>query len=254
MNKRQKINISVFAVFVLVLASFDYLLGVNDPSNRFDKPWHLQPSFHEDSLSQQYRDNYIILDKNALYQQWYDPSRKNIFILVDAWGVPLNEDWLDADFAHFAHVPHVFAIHQRLANRTKHAELVEFRNRLKNNIYLFGGDSSEYNRLEYIREMGFERDLFCQKCQDEKMLAMIDSLVETNDDIKVIAWTTQSSRSGNRDSLYKSLDLIANFAERHTDIQIIVQGTHRPVLCESKVRNLYKSHWVPAVVLNPKKK
>lgn len=254
MNKRQKINISVFAVFVLVLASFDYLLGVNDPSNRFDKPWHLQPSFHEDSLSQQYRDNYIILDKNALYQQWYDPSRKNIFILVDAWGVPLNEDWLDADFAHFAHVPHVFAIHQRLANRTKHAELVEFQNIRENKIYLFGGDSLEYNRPKYIRDMGFEKPVFCQKCNDEKMLAIIDSLIKSDDSLKVFVWTTQSTRSGNRDSLHNSLSLIADFAKRHPDIQIVAQGTHRPVLCESKVRNTYKSHWVPAVVLNKKAK
>lgn len=254
MNKWQKINISIFAIFVVVLASFDYLPGVNNSLNRFDKPWHLQPSIHEDSLSQRYKDNYIILDKNALYQQWHGPSRKNIFILVDAWGIPINEDNLDADFALFSKVPHIFAIHQRLANRTKHAELVEFRNPSENKIYLFGGDSLEYNRPKYIRNMGFERSVFCQKCTDENMLAIIDSLTETDGGLKDFAWTTQSSRSGNRDSLHKSLGLIADFAKRHPDIQIIVQGTHRPVLCESKVRNSYKSHWVPAVVLNKKNK
>ena len=81
------------------------------------------------------------------------------------------------------------------------------------------------------------------------MIVKVDSLLK-NDSLKFIAWTTQSSRGGDKDSLRKSLKLIANLALRHPDVLFVVQGTHRPVLCSSEIRNSYKSHWVPAVILN----
>jgi hypothetical protein len=145
--------------------------------------------------------------------------------------------------------PHIFALHKRLANRTKHAERVEFRTDCKNKIYLFGGDSTEYNRPTLLKEIGYERTLFCQKCDDKTMITKIDSLLEI-DSLQLIVWTTQSSRSGDRDSLHKSLNQIANLATRHSDVQFVIQGAHRPVLCDSGTRNTYKSHWVPTVILN----
>ena len=221
-------------------------------SSPFGKPWHLSPSVHEDSLSQNYLNDYKILDSKSLLRHVaLDSLRANVFILVDAWGVPIQESVLKEDFAYFENLPHIFALHQRLANRDKHAERVEFRNAHENNIYLFGGDSLEYNRQNYIAEIGFNRTLFCQKCEDGIMIEKIDSLIKI-DSLQLIAWTTQSSRSGDRDSLHNSLTLIADFAKKHPDIQIVVQGTHRPVLCNSDVRNAYKSHWVPVAVLNSK--
>jgi hypothetical protein len=169
--------------------------------------------------------------------------------LVDAWGVPVDEGLLKENFCVFNDIPHIYAIHQRLGNRTKHAERVELRNSAENAIYLFGGDSLEYNRQAYLKELGFKTSLFCQHCNDSVMLFKIDSLL-TNDSLKFIAWTTQSSRLGNADSLRKSLSLIADFAKLHPELQIIVQGTHRPILAGAEIRNRYKSHWVPAAILN----
>ena len=91
----------------------------------------------------------------------YDSSQVNVFILVDAWGVPVEETLLESDFSLFRDIPHKFALHQRLANRTKHAERVEFRNVVSGNIYLFGGDSTEYDRSTYIKEIGFDKMFFC---------------------------------------------------------------------------------------------
>lgn len=251
MKKWQKINLIFFSSIIVFLSSLAYVFNGIDFTSPFGKPWHLQPSVHEDSLSQRLLDKYVILNHQSLFKQLYDSTKTNVFILIDAWGVPTDEKMLDTDFDVFVKLPHWKIIHQRLANRTKHAELVEFRNNLQNKIYLFGGDSLEYNRNRYIHEIGYESVHFCSYCKDATIITKIDSLLE-NDFHQMIAWTTQSARSGDRDSLRKTLTLIADFAKRHPDIQIVVQGTHRPVLCESKVRNSYKSHWVPAVVLNKK--
>lgn len=253
MHKLVKLNLLSFLVFVFVTASLVYVLGKMNFSTPFEKPWHLQSSIHEDSLSQEYLSQFHIKDGHPLNQNLFDSLRTNLFILVDAWGVPIQEASLQKEFALFENIPHRYALHQRLANRNVHAERVEFRNDISQNIYLFGGDSLEYNRQDYIKEIGFERTLFCQKCSDGLMLGKIDSLLQ-NDTLRLIAWTTQSSRTGDKDSLRESLRLIADFAARHPDVHIVVQGTHRPILCESKTRNQYKSHWVPVVILNGERK
>ena len=249
MKKWQKVNLVVFAIVVLFFTSLVYVFEKTSFSNSFVKPWHLLPSVHEDSLSQIYLNEYRILNNRSLYKQLYDSSRVNVFILVDAWGVPVDESLLKEDFSFFSDIPHICAIHQRLGNRTKHAERVELMNGAKNAIYLFGGDSLEYNRQAYLKELGFTTNLFCQHCSDSVMLFKIDSLL-ANDSLKFMAWTTQSSRLGSRDSLHKSLLIIADFAKRHPDLQIVVQGTHRPILGTPEVRHMYKSHWVPAIILN----
>lgn len=249
MRKWQKINLVTFAIIVIILTSLLYTLGRMNFSSPFGKPWQLLPSVHEDSLSQKYLDDYQILNHKPLVMHFFDSSRVNIFILVDAWGVPLDEMSLEKELNPFAKASHVYALHQRLANRTKHAERVEFRSGPENKLYMFGGDSLEYSRPILVNEIGFKRTLFCQKCDDRAMITKIDSLLE-NDASQMIAWTTQSSRSGDKDSLLKSLNMIANFAMRHPDVRVVVQGTHRPVLCNSEVRNSYKSHWVPVVILN----
>ena len=252
MNKWQKVNLVLFVFFVIVTSTLVYQIGAENTVNPFGKPWHLLPSVHEDSLSQDYLDKYCILNKKSLLSQLYDSSRINVYILVDTWGVPIDEKLLKTEFELFSQLPHKYAIHQRLANRTKHAERVEFRDSLENKIYLFGGDSLEYYRPKLVSEIGYQKTLFCQKCEDRTMIAKIDSLLNA-DSLRLIAWTTQSSRSGDKDSLHKSLKMIADFAARHPEVQVVVQGTHRPVLCNSEVRNSYKSHWVPAVILNGKK-
>lgn len=249
MNKWKKLNVIFFLILSVVSASLVYILGTMNFTSPFGKPWHLSPSVHEDSLSQVYLDNFVRLDNKSLLRQYLDSGRTNVFILVDAWGVPIQESKLMEEFSVFDSVPHIYALHQRLANRTKHAERVEFRNATDSSIYLFGGDSMEYGRLDYLRELGLKENLFCQHCSDSAMITKIDSIL-ASDSLRLIAWTTQSSRGGNQDSLLNSLKKIAKFAKEHPEVSIVVQGTHRPVLTTSEIRNSYKSHWVPAVILN----
>ena len=126
---------------------------------------------------------------------------------------------------------------------------MEFRNASSGNVYLFGGDSTEYDRLAYIKEIGFNKMVFCQNCNDSVMISKLDSAL-ASDTLKLVAWTSQSSRLGDRDSLRGALQRITDFAKRHPELRVIVQGTHRPVLGTSETRNAYKSHWVPVVILN----
>lgn len=252
MRKWQVVNLVVFLVLILATSTMVYVLGKKDFSVPVEKPWHLLPSVHEDSLSQGYLDRYSILDKKALRLQVYDSSRTNVFVLVDAWGVSVEENLLAADFAYFADAPHTFALHPRLGARNIHAERVEFRDGPENKMYLFGGDSLEYNRPTLVKEIGYKKTLFCQNCGDGVMIAKIDSLL-ANDSLQLIAWTTQSSRGGDRDSLHRTLKMIADLALRHPDVHFVVQGSHRPVLCSPDIRNSYKFHWVPVVILNGKK-
>ena len=252
MKKWQKINMGCFLFLALFSSILFYVAGKTSMSTAFEKPWHLQPSVHEDSLTQVYKDNYAIFDKRRFHLQVGDSSRTKVIILVDAWGVPIQENLLAEEFSIFTDIPHVFALHHRLANRTKHAEKTEFRETLSPNIYLFGGDSTEYKRTEYVREIGFSDALFCQRCTDSVMLEKLDSLL-SSDSLKTIAWTTQSSRSGDRDSLLNSLKQIGSLAKRHPKVLFVVQGTHRPILGSPETRNSYKAHWVPAVILNNRK-
>ncbi len=249
MKKWQKFNLIFFLCLVSLTSCIVYFLGKTTVSTAFEKPWHLQPAIHEDSLSQESKNLYKIFDKRRLYSHFKDTSRTQIMILVDSWGVPVEDRLLKDDLAMFANIPHVFALHQRLANRTKHAELTELRDNAPNNIFLFGGDSLEYNRKQYLQEIRFSRILFCQYCSDSIMVAKMDSVL-TQDSIAYLAWTTQSSKTGNRDSLHNSLRLIADFAKRHPDALFVVQGTHRPILGLPETRNSYKAHWVPAAILN----
>lgn len=249
MSKWKRVNFVFFASLVIITTTLVYTIDSITADSPFGKPWHLQPSEHEDSLSPNYLNDYQILDLRSLLRQVLNASRTNVFILVDAWGVPIKESVLKEEFAYFENIPHTFALHQRLANRDKHAERVEFRDAPENKIYLFGGDSSEYHRNQYMRELGYNQFLYCNKCSDSLMLSKIDSLL-ANDSLKFIAWTTQSSRTGDKDSLHTSLKQIAFFAQRHPNVQIVVQGTHRPILGKSQTRNAHKSHWVPAVILN----
>ena len=249
MKKYQKLNLIVFMSIVIATSLLFYISQMVAQPSLNEKPWHLQPTVHEDSLSSEYKSMYKILGKQRVHRQLKDTSKLQIIILVDAWGVPTQESVLAEDFSFFRDVPHVFALHQRLANRTKHAEITEFQNDYPESIYIFGGDSAEYQRLEYVREMGFNNAAFCQFCNDSVMIENIDSLV-AQDSLKFVAWTTQSSRTGDRDSLHHSLQLIAKFAKRHPEAVIVVQGTHRPILGTPEIRRSYKAHWVPVAILN----
>ena len=259
MSRLQKIGLVAFSVFVAFAVTFSYMTKsqfIKMP----EKPWHMQPFIDADSLTAEYTGKYELLDSRKLIGRFADSTRVTVSILVDAWGVPFDEKLLAEDFAVFKDVPHREFLHHRLANRTRHAEFAELRipgdsTRPHDGVYLFGGDSLEYGRNLYIDSLGYGVRLFRQKSPDSVMAAKLDSVLaavvgDTANSVKNIAWTTQGSRDGDRAKLHATLRLVADVARRHPEARFIVQGTHRPILGDPKIRRESFAHWVPAVVIN----
>ena len=257
MTKLQKVSLYGFCAFVVLAVAISYLMGATLFVEQ-EKPWHMQPFTDADSLTAEYTGKYELLGKKSLLSRFADSSRVTVAILVDAWGVPFDEHLLAEDFAIFRDLPHREFLHHRLANRTRHAEFAELRilgdsTRPHDGVYLFGGDSLEYGRNLYIDSLGYGMRLFCQKCPDSVMATMLDSVlaaveVDSASLVKNIAWTTQDSRDGDRAKLHATLRLIADVARRHPEVRFIVQGTHRPILGDPKIRRESFTHWVPVVI------
>ncbi len=218
MEKSQKINLAIFLALIALVIPLSYVLG-SDFMGKQEKPWHMQGAVHEDSLSQEYLSKYKILDKVPVTLQIERHKEKRVLILIDAWGVPFDEQKLAKEFAIFKDVPHEYAIHKRLKNVTKHAELVEFRTDSLDSLVVV-------DRLDGI-----------------------DSLLVNSGD-KMIALTMHVSKDGSEENLRKILNEIAGLIKKFPDVQFIVQGAHRPILGTPETRREYYAHWVPVVILN----
>ena len=218
MKKMQKINLAIFLAFIVFVIPLSYIMG-SDFMGKQEKPWHMQGAVHEDSLSQEYLHKYKILDKVPVALQIERHKEKRVLILIDAWGVPFDEKKMAKEFAIFKDVPHKFAIHKRLKNVTKHAELVEFRTDSLDSLVVV-------DRLDGI-----------------------DSLLVNSGD-KMIALTMHVSKDGSEENLRKILNEIAGLIKKFPDVQFIVQGAHRPILGTPETRREYYAHWVPVVILN----
>lgn len=219
MEKSQKINLAMFLAFIAITIPLSYVLG-SDFMGKQEKPWHMQSSVHEDSLSQEYLHKYTILDKIPVALQIEQSKEKRVLILIDAWGVPFDEKKMAEELVVFKDVPRKLAIHKRLKNVTKHAELVEFRVDPADSIFI----ANDFEQLESLL---------------------------INSDSKTIALIFHNSRTGLEENLQKNLKDIAKFAEKHSNVQFIVQGAHRPILGTPEKRREYYAHWVPVVILNP---
>lgn len=248
----KKINIVLFALISAALFFSQYILN-SDYLNKYIKPWHMQPFANEDSLSDYVRENYRMLDNKQLYPKFSDSKKNIVNILVDAWGLSMSDSIVKNDFSVFEKLSHKFIVHNRQMNYNTHVEKIELRNKYENSFFLFGGDSLEYGRKEYIPQIGFSNTLFCQNCPDTVMINKIDSILYMVNSLQksvFIGLTTRGSREGNQDSLVVSLKSLANLAKKHPESVFIIQGTHRPILGSTKKRKMYYTHWVPAVVIN----
>jgi len=250
----KKINAVLFISISLTLCFFQFCFD-SDYLNQYLKPWHMQPFSGEDSLSSYVKEHYKVLEKNRLYPKFTDSSKTVVNVLVDAWGVSMEDSIVRQDFAFFEELSHDFFVHRRQLNFNIHVEKVELRNDYENSIFLFGGDSLEYDRNTYIPQIGFSNTIFCQNCSDSIMTAKLDSILSGRDSLLsplFIGFTTQSSRDGNRNHLLSSLKNLENLAAIHPDVAFVIQGTHRPILGTPETRKKYYAHWVPVVVINAK--
>ncbi len=219
MEKSQKINIAIFLALIVFIIPLSYIMG-SDFTGKQEKPWHMQGTVHEDSLSQEYLGKYKILDKVPVTLQVERSKEKRVLILIDAWGVPFDEKKLAEELAIFKEIPHKYAIHKRLKNVTKHAELAEF--------HVISPDSN-------VVAKNFEQ---------------LESLL-MNPDYRTMTLTIHDSKDGSEENLRSTLKRISEMAKKHSDVQFIVQGAHRPILGTPEKRKEYYAHWVPVAIVNP---
>lgn len=161
-----------------------------------------------------YQERYTILDKRRVSSHIADSIRSVAMIIVDAWGVPLDQSILDEDLGVFKNLPHQFAIHNRLRNKTIHAEKVEIK--------------EDFAQVDYEE---------------------LDSLL-ADSTYKRVATTIHLSRGGDLDSLRLGLAQIADLMKKYPETIFIIQGAHRPILGTPETRKMYYAHWVPVVIGN----
>ncbi len=274
----QKVNLVVFSLLFAFAVVFSYLINAQIVDRPL-KPWHMQPAVDADTLSAEYMSGYKLLDKKSVLRRFADSNRTTVAVLVDGWGVPFDTSLLRGDFAVFQDLPHKDYLHARLANRTRHAELSELRvfwdsTAQRNGIYLFGGDSLEYGRNLYVDSLGYNHHIFCQRCGDSVVFALLDSLLSdslvlgsdslaqgvdsltrTHDSLNqgrvgVLSATTWDSRDGDRQKLRATLSQVAALARKYPGVRFVLVGSHRPNLGDPEIRRESFAHWVPVTILN----
>ena len=218
----------------------------------------------------------------AVSLKYLDATRINVIILLESWGVPMDIQRMQSEFAIFNTLPHVHSgLQKNDSSKTAFAERTSFGNAIKalrvhgfESIYLFGGSDSLYERFRYIPQMGFQKVFFggdlkgnsCPYAQpgicDKDVAAKIDSLLSETplDSItptrKMIAWTTLATHFPMKDSvtyynfLRQTQHLIVDLAKKHPEVRFIVLGNHEPLLCSKAFRTAFYRKWVPFVILN----
>lgn len=249
MNRFRKRNAFVFVAVILITVALSYLLDVDSMETQLT-PWHMQMNDAGDSLPQQYAQNYRIVDRRRI-SSLFDSTEFAVYILVDAWGVPHDSSKLKSEMRHFEGIEHSEFLHVRGGDYTKFSEQQELWKVGFGGVYMFGGDSLEYDRKTYIPELGFENVLFCQYCSDSLMLEKLDSILTKMKTLSRIALVLQSSREGDEALLNSSLRQIALLMKKYPKVRFVVQGTHRPILGTREIREQFYAHWVP-VVISPK--
>ncbi|MBP5247493.1 MAG: hypothetical protein J6Z31_06490 [Fibrobacter sp.] len=132
-------------------------------------------------LPESFAQKYKILDSASVTRNYVDTLRNNVVILVESWGVPMDELRFIKELQIFDGVVQQLGVHSRMYSRTRTAEredlifeiLRDSLTRQKDTIFLpkefekkgfkttffFGGDSAEQWRYKYIYNI-FETAVF----------------------------------------------------------------------------------------------
>lgn len=245
--KMRNINLTLFSLLLALLISLP-ILCVDQYLSHPDYPWQLVP-FGADSLSQTYKNQYPILNPQALMTHLADSSKSTVMVLVDGWGVPYDEKMLEGDLGILRGPSTTFAMHKRLLGHTAHAENVEYRAGFTDGALIADGDSAMCTKVEREQGEHFKQTVCCENCNDMQTIALLDSLIADTSWNK-IGWTVHSTREGDSEKLHSLLRGLVNIANKHPETQFVIQGTHRPILGTPETRRKYLAPWVPAAFIN----
>ena len=245
-------------------------------------------------IANEFYNKFTVTDSVTITRNYVDTTRNNVIILVESWGIPLDIQRFEEQLKVFNNQT-VVGIHNRMYSRTRTAEREDliksiirdsvtrkrdtvflpkiFSNIGHKTIFLFGGDSLEYQRHKYIKNIGFCETVYGKQTNnkisnDIQIISKIDSMLADTTQKHFIAWTTAdtkfplpgfasiyNSNADDVDSAYtaqltSTLLHIANLASKHPKTRFIVQGDHNPILSPIKFQEQFYKRWVPFIVLN----
>ena len=287
-------NAICFILFVLLifhLAAYNYYAA--QPLVQFpmvDYCGRMAPKQVErKDIAEEFKTKYVVTDSVTITRDYVDPTRSNLVILVESWGVPLDINRFESQLKAFEGFVSVAGMHYRMYSRTRTAEREDLMLsysvdslRRRDTVflpkvygtmgfethYLFGGDSLEQWRCKYIRKLGFENVFYGNGLDDDDIVSKIDSVLGDTTRLHFVAWTTRKTKFpmaefpdiynsdvNSVDSVYseklqQTLNQIAGIARKHSNVRIIVLGDHNPILSPIEFQEKFYKRWVPFVVLN----
>jgi len=177
-----------------------------------------------DSLPESFKAKYFTTDSATITRGFVDSTRTNVLVLVESWGIPLDNKRFAGQLQIFDGIPMpAHGAHHRMYSRTRTAEREDLIYRaMRDSVgrrdtvflpqvlraqgvktqFIYGGDSLVQMRNKYIRNVGFEETFFgisansgVESRTDRESAALLDSLLSAQDSaLRFIAWTTLDTK------------------------------------------------------------
>lgn len=162
-------------------------------------------------LSDDFASRYMVVDDPSVTKNLVDTTRSNVLVLVESWGIPLDEKRFQEELVVFGKMiavdsgvsisagKKIVGANSRMYSRTRTAERENlvygmvrdsatrrrdttfmpcvFSDAGFETSFLFGGDSTEQWRYKYIRNVGFKNVFWHETRTDSEMAKVLDSLL-----------------------------------------------------------------------------
>ena len=176
-----------------------------------------------DSLPESFKAKYFTTDSATITRGFIDSTKTNVLVLVESWGVPLDENRFAKQLQIFDGIPNQVGAHHRMYSRTRTAEREDLiysvtrdstgrrdtvflpqvlRAHGVKTQFIYGGDSLAQMRNKYIRNVGFGEVFYGAldgsggvSRADRESAALLDRLLSVQDSaVRFIAWTTLDTK------------------------------------------------------------
>ena len=214
-----------FILFIsLVLHLFAYSQYAAQPLAQFPVVDYMNRTVPKpvvrDDLPDSFKEKYAVTDSATITRGFIDSTRANVLVLVESWGVPLDENRFAEQLRIFDGIPMQVGAHHRMYSRTRTAEREDLicsvsrdstghrdtlflpqvlRTQGVKTQFVYGGDSLAQMRNRYIRNVGFDEISYGAgnggARTDGESAALIDSLLNVPDSVlHFVAWTTLDTK------------------------------------------------------------
>lgn len=176
-----------------------------------------------DSLPESFKAKFFTTDSATITRGFLDSTKTNVLVLVESWGIPMDESRFAKQLQIFDGIPMQSGAHHRMYSRTRTAEREDLIYSVERDSagrrdtvfipqvlraqgvktqFVYGGDSLANMRNKYIRNVGFGEVFYGASVDsggvpraDRESAALLDSLLSVRDSaLRFIAWTTLDTK------------------------------------------------------------